>query len=257
MSVAAQQQPVRAVIFDIGGVVAASPFLAISAYEREHQLPANYINVALSKKGDQGAFQRYERGELKYHDFVDQWTAELNDLEANNQAYRGYLERRALDTQMVLPRRLAINGSVLFGKMMAVAREWNAPVVALIVWLRQQGYKVAALTNNFVLEEPSVEEKKRQEELAGLFDVFVESAVVGLRKPDRRFYLHACNLLGVAPEETVFLDDIGQNLRAAQALGMAAVQVRIGREAEAVSAVKRILRVRGAFSAGVVVRSKI
>ncbi|KAJ2841538.1 hypothetical protein IWW36_006229, partial [Coemansia brasiliensis] len=62
---------IRAVIFDIGGVVVQSPFLAISAYEREHELPANYINVALSKHGDSGAFQRYERGEISYEEFED------------------------------------------------------------------------------------------------------------------------------------------------------------------------------------------
>ncbi|KAJ2888746.1 hypothetical protein FB639_000418, partial [Coemansia asiatica] len=46
---------IKAVIFDIGGVVVRSPFIAISAYEREQGLPANYINVALSKLGDSGA----------------------------------------------------------------------------------------------------------------------------------------------------------------------------------------------------------
>ncbi|KAJ1868877.1 hypothetical protein LPJ57_005668, partial [Coemansia sp. RSA 486] len=91
---------IRAVIFDIGGVVVRSPFIAISAYEREQGLPANYINVALSKLGDSGAFQRYERGELSYSEFIDLWTAELNDADANNRAYRAYLKRRDLDVRM-------------------------------------------------------------------------------------------------------------------------------------------------------------
>ncbi|KAJ1721811.1 hypothetical protein LPJ53_003724 [Coemansia erecta] len=234
---------VRAVIFDIGGVVVGSPFLAISAYERSNGLPANYINVALSKLGDHGAFQQYERGEISHDDFIDRWTGELNDTAANNAAYRAYLERRSLDVHMVLPSKTSINGSVLFRRMMDVARQPNAPVVELIRWLRRRGYRVAALTNNF---SGDATDDMRGALFDGLFDHFVESTKVGLRKPDPRFYLHACNLLEVRPAEAVFLDDIGKNLRAAERLGMAAVQVEIGREAEAVEAVKRIIRARGA-----------
>jgi putative hydrolase of the HAD superfamily len=57
------------------------------------------------------------------------------------------------------------------------------------------------------------------------FDVFVESAAVGLRKPDPRIYELTCRLLGVAPPRAAFLDDIGQNLKAARALGMATIKV--------------------------------
>ncbi|KAJ2825720.1 hypothetical protein IWW50_002723 [Coemansia erecta] len=236
---------IRAVIFDIGGVVVQSPFLAISAYEREHKLPANYINVSLSKHGSSGAFQRYERGELTYTAFVDAWTDELNDVAANNTAYLAYLRRRSLDTRMVLPARLRINASVLFARMMRVAETPHECVVELVRWLRRSGYRVAALTNNFQNDQTSG--KMRDELLGGLFDAFVESSVVGLRKPDPKFYMHACNLLEIAPEEAVFLDDIGKNLRAADRLGMTAVQVEIGREQEAVDTVKKIIRARGAF----------
>ncbi|KAJ2801986.1 hypothetical protein H4R20_003456 [Coemansia guatemalensis] len=237
---------VRAVIFDIGGVVVKSPFIAISVYEREHRLPANYINVALSKKGANGAFQQYERGEIDYDEFVDLWTDELNEVEQNNAAYRQYLQRRKLDVHMVLPQETQINGSVLFARMMELAQTPNDCMVELIRWLRRSGYRVAALTNNF--KNDTVSGASRSELLAGLFDEFVESSVVGLRKPDPRFYLHACNLLEVRPSEVIFLDDIGANLRAAKALGMMPVQVEIGKELEAVKAVKGIIQTCGALS---------
>jgi putative hydrolase of the HAD superfamily len=48
---------------------------------------------------------------------------------------------------------------------------------------------------------------------------------VGLRKPDPRIYQHACRELGVAPEASIFLDDIGANLKAARALGMHTIKV--------------------------------
>ncbi|KAJ2557252.1 hypothetical protein EV175_001455 [Coemansia sp. RSA 1933] len=234
---------IKAVIFDIGGVVVKSPFIAISQYERENGLPANYINVALSKHGADGAFQQYERGEITHERFVDQWTDELNDTAANNRAYRRYLERRKLDVRMALPDKTQINGGVVFARMMDTAKSPNHSVVDLIRWLRRSGYRVAALTNNFKNDVTSG--KMRDDFLAPLFDEFVESAVVGLRKPDPRFYIHACNRLEVRPSEAVFLDDISANLRAADALGMTTVPVSIGKEDEAVEAVKQIVRTRG------------
>lgn len=58
-----------------------------------------------------------------------------------------------------------------------------------------------------------------------MFDVVVESSVVGLRKPDPRIYLLACDKLGVRPDQCVFLDDIGVNLKSAQQVGMATIRV--------------------------------
>jgi epoxide hydrolase-like predicted phosphatase len=85
--------------------------------------------------------------------------------------------------------------------------------------LRAQGLRVSALTNNWVGESD------RTRALRSHFDVFVESCALGLRKPDPRIYLHACEQLGVEPPEAVFLDDIGQNLKSARALGMATIKV--------------------------------
>ncbi|KAJ2614793.1 hypothetical protein H4S08_001553 [Coemansia sp. RSA 1365] len=243
---ASNNDRIRAVIFDIGGVVVKSPFIAISVYEREHRLPANYINVALSKKGARGAFQQYERGEINYEEFVDLWTDELNEVEQNNAAYRQYLQRRNLDVHMVLPQETEINGSVLFAQMMELAHTPNDCVVELIRWLRSRGYRVAALTNNF--KNDPVSGIVRNKLLVGLFDEFVESSVVGLRKPKPKFYLHVCNLLEIRPSEAIFLDDIGINLRAAKALGMTPIQVEIGKELDAVEAVKSIIHSCGALS---------
>ncbi|KAJ1819093.1 hypothetical protein IWW57_004564 [Coemansia sp. S610] len=231
---------IKAVIFDVGGVLVQSPFIAISAYEQELGLPANYINVSLSRRGPEGAFQQYERGELAFTEFVDQWTNELNDTNANNTAFRRYLQRNELDTRMALPQQTRVSGATLFARMMAVAETPNECVVELVRWLKACGYRVAALTNNF-------KDAGDSDRLKPLFDVFVESAVEGLRKPDPRFYLKACERLRVGPSEALFLDDIPVNLRAAKALGMEAVRVEIGRETLAVDQVKHILRTRGAY----------
>src|SRR5207302_1752379 len=81
--------------------------------------------------------------------------------------------------------------------------------------------KTGLLTNNFVSDAHS----PRLEDVLALFDVVVESSRVGIRKPDPRFYELACDSLGVQPVEAVFLDDLGQNLKPARAMGMTTIKV--------------------------------
>jgi putative hydrolase of the HAD superfamily len=58
-----------------------------------------------------------------------------------------------------------------------------------------------------------------------LFDVIIESSKVGVRKPDPRFYELACEALSIRPDEAVFLDDLGINLKPARAMGMTTIKV--------------------------------
>ena len=59
-----------------------------------------------------------------------------------------------------------------------------------------------------------------------LFDAWVISAEVGMRKPEERIFRHAAGLLGLPPEQCVFIDDIEANVEAAGALGMAGIHHR-------------------------------
>lgn len=59
-----------------------------------------------------------------------------------------------------------------------------------------------------------------------LFDVVVESTKVGSRKPERRIYEICLQQLDVKPEESVFLDDLGVNLKAAKQLGIRTIKVK-------------------------------
>jgi len=62
-------------------------------------------------------------------------------------------------------------------------------------------------------------------DIVALFDVVVESSVVGVRKPDPAFYELACERLAIEPAEAVFLDDLGINLKPARTMGMATIKV--------------------------------
>ena len=186
--------PLRAVFFDLGGVVLGSPLRAIAAFEREHGIPAGFVNRRVAEGGPAGAWSRLERGELAMEDF-------FGDFEAECAAAGAVLDARAMFARM------------------AAASQPRPAMLSAIRRIREEGLRAGALTNNWISEtEPT-------RALEPHFDVFIESSVVGLRKPDPRIYLLACERLEVAPAEAVFLDDIGGNLKAARALGMTTLKV--------------------------------
>ena len=97
--------------------------------------------------------------------------------------------------------------------MMQAATTPHACMLEAIARLRELGYKVGALTNNFQVPDGDTSLATvggtMGSVLPQLFDDFVESSVVGMRKPDPRVFQLALDRLGVAPAETAFLDDLG------------------------------------------------
>jgi putative hydrolase of the HAD superfamily len=187
---------IRAVIFDLGGVVLGSPLHAIAAYEAEFGIAAGSVNRVVADTGEAGAWGRLERGLVGLAEFAPAFEAECEAA--------GF----------------AIDARAMFERM-AAASQPRPAMIAAIRELRARGLRVAALTNNW----PSEERDDGAYALRSHFDAFFESSVLGLQKPDPRIYLHACTALAIAPEEAIFLDDIGRNLKAARALGMATIKV--------------------------------
>jgi putative hydrolase of the HAD superfamily len=95
--------------------------------------------------------------------------------------------------------------------------EASAAMADTVRQLRAAGYRTALLTNNAREWEPMWRSLIPVDEL---FDVVVDSSVVGLRKPDPAIYRLTCERLGLAPEECIFVDDLVCNVDAAAALGM-------------------------------------
>ncbi|MCJ1392306.1 hypothetical protein MMC18_005173 [Xylographa bjoerkii] len=60
--------PLKALLFDIGGVVVLSPFQAIVDYEKQYDIPSGWINFAISRSSPNGYWQRLERGEITLDD---------------------------------------------------------------------------------------------------------------------------------------------------------------------------------------------
>jgi epoxide hydrolase-like predicted phosphatase len=133
--------------------------------------------------------------------------------------------------------------------MMEAATTPHASMLEAIGRLRTLGYRVGALTNNFQVPEGDaslaavVSGSAASQVLRPLFDDFVESSVVGMRKPDPRIFQLALERLGVAAHETAFLDDLGVNVKAARQLGMHTIRVGLHRATEALWELERLLGV--------------
>jgi len=184
----------RAVLFDLGGVVVGSPLHAIAAYEEELGIPAGSVNRVVIGTGPAGAWSRLERGELTLEPFYEAFDREC--------ATAGC----ALSARTLMER-------------VAGATAPRPAMLEAIRRIRAQGLIAGAITNNWVAEEGSAGS------LRHLFDLVVESAVEGMRKPDPRIFNIACERLGIQPSDAVFLDDIGSNLKTARSLGMRTIKV--------------------------------
>lgn len=191
-----------AVLFDLGGVVLGSPLHAIADYERELGIPENFVNRVVASTSPHGGWARLERGELTMEQFYAAFEEDCRTAGHEIDA-REMMNRMNAATQ---PREIMLE---------AIRR------------LRGVGFRTAAVTNNWVVPEEVAEVNPAgaASEISELFDVFVESSVEGLRKPDPAIYHLTCDRLGVVPETCVFLDDIGSNLKSAKALGIATIKV--------------------------------
>jgi putative hydrolase of the HAD superfamily len=192
---------IRAALFDFGGVILSSPFEAFAHYEETRGLPAGFLRRVNATDADTNAWARLERSEVSLSEFSARFAE----------------ESKALGHEVPGADVLALLGGELRPAMVEAVRRCSERLVT------------GLLTNNFIAAAPAAVEgdgpPRRHAEVLALFHGIVESSRVGVRKPDVRFYELACEQLGVAPPECVFLDDLGVNLKPARALGMTTIKV--------------------------------
>ena len=186
---------IDAVLFDFGGVLADGPFDAFARYEKEHGLPDGFVRRLNATDHHTNAWARLERGEIGLDVFYEEFEEEARRA-------GGSVDARAL---------IACLGGELRPAMLQAVRRCR------------EHFRTGLLTNNFV----QVEGEGALGGVLELFDTIVESSVVGVRKPDPRFYVIACERLGVEPGRSVFLDDLGINLKPARELGMRTIKVTV------------------------------
>jgi putative hydrolase of the HAD superfamily len=187
------ETPIRAVLFDYGLVLSAPPDPA--AWERMKAI------LGADEAAMHGAYWRFRRGydlgalsgQAYWHAVADELGRTLNDA----------TERALIEADVDL---------------------WTQPNEAMIAFARSlpgRGLKRGLLSNIGDAMETGVME--RCPWLAE-FDHRTFSHRLLIAKPDPAIYAHAAQGLGLRPEEIVFLDDRPENIAAARAAGMHAVE---------------------------------
>jgi putative hydrolase of the HAD superfamily len=188
---------VRAAVFDLGGVlIEGGPREVVAFGERIALTPEQWEPVRRALFGNESAWARLERGEISFAAFVDELKRRVREA-------GGTIDDETARRFMGRPEPMA-EATTIRPAMVEAVRALKAVM------------PTALLTNNVVewregwsalFDDPT------------LFDVVIDSSAVGARKPERRIYEVTRERLGVAHEEIFFVDDIGQNLKAARSLG--------------------------------------
>src|ERR1700761_9248837 len=190
---------IEAVIWDFGGVLTTSPFEAFARFEIERGLPADIIRRTNAANHSENAWAKFERAEVDLETFDQLFAAKSLALGA---------EVRGRD---VLP----LLAGDLRPEMVGALRRIGTSL------------KPGCITTN--LPANAIGSKAGRSlyiaEVMTLFDHVIESAKIGLRKPDPRIYKMMVEALDVDPKRCVYLDDLGVNLKPAREMGMTTIKV--------------------------------
>ena len=188
---------VKAVLWDFGGVITSSPFEAFTAYEQRAGLPIGLIRNINSINPDGNSWAKFERSEISREDFCLAFETEA----------------RAIGHEL--------SGAAVLACLQGAPR----PIMTRALERVRERYRIACLTNNVAGLDRPPEQAAEIARIMKLFHHVVESSKVGHRKPERAFYELALATVGASPEEAVFLDDLGVNLKTARAMGMTTIKV--------------------------------
>jgi putative hydrolase of the HAD superfamily len=190
---------IEAVIWDFGGVLTTSPFEAFARFEKERGLPADIIRRTNAANHWENAWAKFERAEI--------------DIEAFDQLFAA--ESAALGAEVRGRDVLPLLSGALRPEMVEALRRVKTK------------FKTGCITNN--LPANAIGSLGGRSlyiaEVMALFDTVIESANIGLRKPDPRIYRMMVEALGVDPAACVYLDDLGVNLKPARDMGMITIKV--------------------------------
>ncbi|XP_030346379.1 bifunctional epoxide hydrolase 2 isoform X2 [Strigops habroptila] len=201
----------RAVLFDLGGVLfgpGLQPFLG--SCERDCALPRNFLWKVMSAGGSNSPYAKVMRGQIT----LSQLFSEMEEG----------CRQHATASGVTLPPTFSVAQAF---EEMAAKGTVNAPLLQAAKVLRRNGFKTCVLTNNWVDDSAGrLFTATLMNLLHRHFDLVIESCRLGMQKPDPKIYTYALDALQAKPQEVILLDDIGENLKPAQEMGMATVLVR-------------------------------
>jgi putative hydrolase of the HAD superfamily len=187
------------VISDFGGVLTSPLLDSFTAFQESSGISLEHLGMAMAavagRLGVNPLFE-LETGRMTEAEFLRSLSEQLSDQ---------------------LGRPIEMHG---FGERYFEHLHPNEPMIEYMRELRGRGYKLAICTNNVREWEQRWRSKLPVDEI---FDVVVDSAFVGTRKPEPRIYEITLERLGVAADAAMIVDDIELNCTAARELGLAAV----------------------------------
>jgi putative hydrolase of the HAD superfamily len=190
----------RAVICDFGGVLTTPLIESFLHYQEQSGVSFEEVVTAmyrLAEKTGQNPLYELEKGLLTEAEF-----------------------RRSIEDEMGGGVDLSSLSDLYFDHLQP-----NTQMIEFVRGLRaERGLRSALLTNNVREWEPKW--RALLPEIDEVFEIVVDSAFVGMRKPDPEIYLLTLERLGggIRAEDCVFVDDVDVNCQTARDLGMAAVQ---------------------------------
>jgi len=198
---------IKAVIFDFGGVI-------ITPITRQIGMIADDLNCSPTELHHILMGPQFESGDHPWH-----------------QLERGEIEMHQLQS-LLMPfaeaAGIAFRGDEVEKLLAPGMYEVNHFVLEHIEALRGRGYRTALLSNSIKEFRPKLE----QDVPPRLFDAYVDSSHVGMRKPEAEIFHHTLGALDVEePAQAVFLDDFQGNLAGAEAVGLRIIHVRDPRSA--------------------------
>ena len=193
---------VRAIISDFGGVLTSPLLESFAGLMQSSGISLESVGKAMAtiaeRKGSNPLFE-LETGRVTEAAFFAALEDELSAADGGTVTLDGFGER-------------------YFQHL-----EPNEPMIEYMRELRGRGYKMAICTNNIREWEAHWRAMLPVDEI---FDVVVDSAFVGSRKPEPRIYEITLERLGASPEEAVFIDDVEVNCEGARKLGITAIRFR-------------------------------
>ena len=182
---------IKLVLWDYGGVLTESPFLNIKKFESSYNLKANSIIKINSKNPFTNSWAKLEKNLISYDNFSDRFKEEA--------------------------RSLGITGIAPIKLLQSLEVSLNPNMISLLKIISQK-YDCACLTNNFK-NHFSLKNSNLFNSIKNYFTFIFESSKLGLRKPEKEIYLHVQKKLDLMPQEILFIDDLGINLKPARDLG--------------------------------------
>jgi putative hydrolase of the HAD superfamily len=193
---------IEAVISDFGGVLTSPLLDSFTAYEDSSGISLQDLGAAMAAVAERDGVHP------------------LFELETGRITEERFLHSLGEELTTKLGRPIELDG---FGERYFAHLHPNERMIDYMRTLRERGYRLAICTNNVREWDSRWRSKLPVDEI---FDIVVDSAFVGARKPEPRIYELTLERLGAAPEATVFVDDIEANCDAARRLGLTAVWFR-------------------------------